>query len=584
MRKYRSRSPSPSPPRTRRKTHLTAAAAAAPMNTDAMHPPSGSPATVAPASASYPPWVLLQNRCVMEAVSSNSTGDAKTVAASRTTAGDPIRVSVRAAAPPAASSICVEASSRSYARILAAHGDSVLLTVGFRGCDAHPDYFIYTAGAAAAAVPPSLFLLPPCYHVDKRPPGYRSYSGRRGPEQRYLDSHAAGLVSRGNEDFVVALLINMVVMADNDGLEDDDGSKVKRHVAELLRLRDGAWSVTRVAIGDGEASNKDREELRLSSWQPQSVISVGGDGLLCFVRFGHGLMFTNVFDETPVFRHVPFPPAYEDVDRPPNCRGSSQDVCATSDGTAKLVSVYPRCCCGSSGATHCQHSSNAYTIKTWTLNMEDMVWVMDGMVDATELWALDTYKCLPRIQLANPIVSLDEPHVIFFMVCEWFYKKKDADETEWFILVDMKSKTIRSVYRYGRQSFLNGVLPSSVSHYFNSSPSCRDDAASSVSTRRMDSEVPTLGIANQQLTDNTRNSKAASPEETILAVLQEVPGLSREEVLKAYSIISQDSSGRRFRSLLGLPLNMRKDWLLMEIKSCEACSFCCICTANSQCD
>jgi hypothetical protein len=57
----------------------------------------------------------------------------------------------------------------------------------------------------------------------------------------------------------------------------------------------------------------------------------------------------------------------------------------------------------------------------------------------------------------------------------------------------------------------------------------------------------------------------------ILAALQEIPsyGMDRDDMLKAYSILSCDD-GRRFGSLLGLPKNLRKDWLLMEIKATEA--------------
>ncbi|CAO2152976.1 unnamed protein product [Urochloa humidicola] len=208
------------------------------MDTDATQPPSVSPAA---ASASYPPWVLLENQSVAEAVGANSGIDAKTVAAGRTSAGDPIRVSARAAAPPAESRICVQVTG-AYACPIAAHGDSVLLTVGFHGYDAQPDYFVYSSCAAAAVPPwpPSLFLLPPCYHVEKRPAGYRSYGHRtRGPEQRYLNPHATGLVRRGKDDFVVALLTNKVVVH-NNGVEND-GSRAKRHAAELLRLRNGEW-------------------------------------------------------------------------------------------------------------------------------------------------------------------------------------------------------------------------------------------------------------------------------------------------------------------------------------------------------
>ncbi|CAN6380748.1 unnamed protein product [Urochloa humidicola] len=360
------------------------------MKTVETQAPSGSPAAT---PASYQRWVLLEDRCA------NSTGgDAKTVAASHTSTGDPIRVSVRAAAPPAASSICVEVASRSYARIIAAHGDSVLLTVGFDGSQSqygrrHADFFVYSAGATAAVPPrpPSLSLLPPFYHADNKSAGHYSNNVQRGPVQLYLNTDATGLVRRGEYGLVVACLMN-IDGGDEAKVEHDDA-------AELLLLRDGDWSVTRAAISSGEGNNKDGELRRLSSSETHSVVSVGDDGLLCFVQFGHGLMFSNVFDATPVLRHVRFP-ASEEVDRPQTCRGSSQDVCATSDGTVKFVHVQPRCCCGSSGATHCRHSSNAYTIRTWTLRMHDMAWVMDGMVDATELWALDAYKALPRVQLA----------------------------------------------------------------------------------------------------------------------------------------------------------------------------------------
>jgi hypothetical protein len=52
--------------------------------------------------------------------------------------------------------------------------------------------------------------------------------------------------------------------------------------------------------------------------------------------------------------------------------------------------------------------------------------------------------------------------------------------------------------------------------------------------------------------------------------LQEIPsyGLGPEEV-KAYRILSSDN-GRRLRSLLRLPKDLRKDLLVMEIKAADA--------------
>jgi hypothetical protein len=52
--------------------------------------------------------------------------------------------------------------------------------------------------------------------------------------------------------------------------------------------------------------------------------------------------------------------------------------------------------------------------------------------------------------------------------------------------------------------------------------------------------------------------------------LQEIPsyGLGPDEV-KAYRVLNSDN-GRRLRSLLRLPKDMKKNWLLMEIKASYA--------------
>ncbi|CAL4989257.1 unnamed protein product [Urochloa decumbens] len=197
------------------------------------------------------------------------------------------------------------------------------------------------------------------------------------------------------------------------------------------------------------------------------------------------------------------------------------------------------------------------------------------MVDATKLWELDAYDGLPHVQLSYP------------MVCESFYVKEHGYKTEWLILVDMRSKTLRSVHRYDQGSgFFRGKVfhPSSLSNYFNSSQSCSDGQEASVRKSNTDCQLPPLVVANEQLTDITSNLKAppSTGEEKIFAVLEEIPGLACEDMQKAYSILNHDSYGRQFRSLLGLPMNLRKEWLLMEIKTSEDCSLCSACTANSQ--
>ena len=68
-----------------------------------------------------------------------------------------------------------------------------------------------------------------------------------------------------------------------------------------------------------------------------------------------------------------------------------------------------------------------------------MAWVMDGVVDAAELWALDAYRGLPRVQLRYPVVSADDPHAICFVV---------EGDGVWLIMLGTGSKTLQSVERY----------------------------------------------------------------------------------------------------------------------------------------
>ncbi|KAF8711099.1 hypothetical protein HU200_029105 [Digitaria exilis] len=114
--------------------------------------------------------------------------------------------------------------------------------------------------------------------------------------------------------------------------------------AKLHLLRHGEWSIQRpMFIVDGEG-NKDGEQM-VSSWQNHNVVSAR-DGNMFWVDFRQGLIFCNVYEEIPVLRYVRLPAMEEVLDRL-SCRGSSRDVCVTSDGVVKFVSVDPRCCCGS---------------------------------------------------------------------------------------------------------------------------------------------------------------------------------------------------------------------------------------------
>ncbi|KAL6653275.1 hypothetical protein ACP70R_008853 [Stipagrostis hirtigluma subsp. patula] len=553
------------------------------METPAAQPPSASStATV------YPRWVLL-GKSYGAVGDDDSAAGAKTSAAARASTGNLVHVSLHLAPPPEESCICVRFScpdSFFRAYVVTAHGDSMLIRISYEhGYGDEGDYFVYNAGAAAADPPrpPSLLLLPPYYVPRKQLDLYSSGPGDL--VQHDLDDNSTGLLRRGEDELVVAQLM---VVANKD--------TPRQKVAELLLLRSGKWSTRRPLIshGDGKAG-----EPLPSSWATTTTVAVG-DRLLCWADSSRGLLLCDVYDDDPVLRYVPLPveaaePLYGDR--------SSRNVSVTAGGAVKFINVFPRCCCGGAGSSNCRHSYRAYTINTWTLRMDDMVWVMDGMVDSTELWAQDAYEeRVPRVQLDDPIVSLDDPNIIYFVMCECYHVKR-GDMTEWLVVVDMRSNTLLSVLRHpeGQHHFRGSPpIPIGISDYFNSYPTC-NNGTSSKRKRDTDMEPPLVANVKQKLRHNDRNPPLmqsswmpsmkpmeastkvlASPEETILATLEEIPGLALEDMLKAYSLLGHDRNGRRFRSLLGLPLSLRKAWLLMEIKASEACSICSACTADLQ--
>ncbi|CAL4995220.1 unnamed protein product [Urochloa decumbens] len=475
-------------------------------------------------AAAYPPWVMFEHYCTREVQGcSPSIADDKTRARCLTTAGIPINVSLCLAAPPEGSRVCVQlpaAVKASYSIALAAHGDSVLIQVaGIEawGRSSMTDHFVYNAGNAAADPPrPSSLSLLPLFDHGK---------GRR----RYMDSKASGIVRRGEDEFTVAELDMHEV-----------GQKMPK-VAELRLLRctgrgEWSWSMVRPPVSDYDGGGA--ADWLLSLWSTDAVIPVGGERL-CWVDVGCGLLFSNVFDESPSLGYVLLPedPWFE--------RSSYRNVCVSGDSDAiKFVNIFPRCCCGRAGHSYCDYSDHAYTIHTWTLSMHDMAWVMDGTIDATDLWPLDGYKGLPCVQLDYPITSMDEPHVMCFMVCE-DYHINNGDKTVFVIMVDMRSKTLRSIFCYPEGRVYRGqqqLLPSRVSQYFNSKQS---------SGRLGLSEAETVPSLANNISDNDLCRPAckspdapiqASSLAKILAALKEIPGLDRDDMLKAFRIL-QTSAG-----------------------------------------
>ncbi|KAF8659099.1 hypothetical protein HU200_058745 [Digitaria exilis] len=157
----------------------------------------------------------------------------------------------------------------------------------------------------------------------------------------YLNKASTGLLRRGEDDLVVA---NLKMAKPKDDDTTPKNKQQQQHVAEMTLLRSGKWWTLRWS----RITGIEKEKLRY--WiSSRCVIPVA----------------------------------------PITIRAGTY-VCVTSGSNAvKFVNRFARCCCGGAGAS----------------KMDSMTWVVDGMVDSTELWAHDSYNGLPRLEPGFPVAS-----------------------------------------------------------------------------------------------------------------------------------------------------------------------------------
>jgi hypothetical protein len=355
----------------------------------------------------YPSWVMFvdndRHRCESQANPCPSSTDAKTVAQARTSNGLPVRASFRLAEPPAVSQLTLNLDDGMPDRlvinhhVVAAHGDSVLLSMSVRNMQQQyrthtTDHFVYRSGDGTDRLP-SLSLLPPCY-LDER-----------GNHGRTMKRRRTGILRRGDGEFVVATDLKMNITG------REDGGGVKRAEAEFQQLlsSDLEWKTKRLPVRRHDAN---KGEIYFGRWETDRVIPVA-DRFFYWVDLCRGIIFSDVSEDSTELRFVPLP--VEPV-RDPRDKDLTRNLCATDGGAAvKFIEVSPRCCCGDLGVTTCAASRQAFTITTWTLRSTldgDMGWEKDGVVDSSEIWALDAYRCLPRLLMEYPVVNIDDTNVV----------------------------------------------------------------------------------------------------------------------------------------------------------------------------
>jgi hypothetical protein len=250
------------------------------------------------------------------------------------------------------------------------------------------------------------------------------------------------LCNAETEEFVVADLL--ILPKHKGAFHGDDDTPV---VAGLCVFRsgslDGDWNATRPRICHVEGQGKE-----LIWWRTDAVIPCGAS--LCYVDYFRGILFLDVLNGCPQLLYVRLP--LETLTGDPHdretglrgCPASFRSVCVTAGGTIKYVEVVTKTIflSGSQSA-----AASSFTIVVWRLRADGMIWEREATMKDTELWCLEGYGDLLRVSPTFPLVSMREPHCIFFVLSN----PRSGDENEtWIILVDMLNRTLRSSSRYNK--------------------------------------------------------------------------------------------------------------------------------------
>jgi hypothetical protein len=96
---------------------------------------------------------------------------------------------------------------------------------------------------------------------------------------------------------------------------------------------------------------------------------------------------------------------------------------------------------------------SVFTLTVRTLNNDSMEWDKDGELRAADLWAFSGYENLLHVPPEYPVVSMDDPDGLFFLLSEGRHAGAGAaaDNTVWLVEVDTMGRAVRSVASYSKE-------------------------------------------------------------------------------------------------------------------------------------
>jgi hypothetical protein len=325
--------------------------------------------------------------------------------------------------------------------------------------------FVYIAG-----IRPSLILLPPCLES----PMEADEEDGTSSEELYnplagtvffTELDEVGILCNENGDFAVACLCV------SRAIKTDSGAEVVEAQMWLYSSAKSEWEQLILPV---HGEKKDIGTLISWSWRTKQVVAFGS--YLCWIDYNFGLLFCEVFGEDLQVSYVRLPLSPSPYNQP--CVGMYRNICIVEDEgkcSMKFVDVRP-----SDGYVYLPRS-DGFEFNLWTLTVEDgiMNWKHEHEfgISHDELNVSNLVPS-PHGPLTLPIVSMQEPHVAYFVVGERCCGVRKV----WLLPVDLISKSAEHVFPYlkGNEDLLgedddmakskahcfSPFLPSDIAKYF----------------------------------------------------------------------------------------------------------------------
>ncbi|KAM0828899.1 hypothetical protein ACQ4PT_067233 [Festuca glaucescens] len=183
----------------------------------------------------------------------------------------------------------------------------------------------------------------------------------------------------------------------------------------------------------------------------QGIPDTGADVLgdrrsLCWVDYYHGLLLSHVLQsgisDGSMLTYVPLPidTPWAKPDHGQECPEASRSLGIVNGVTVRFVNVD-------------RGPLSVFTLTVWTLNNASMEWDKDGELHAANLWAFSGYETLLHVPPEYPVVSMDDPDGLFFLLSEGRLAGAGAaaDNAVWLVEVDTMGRAVRLVARYSKE-------------------------------------------------------------------------------------------------------------------------------------